>query len=98
MITPFDMFWTVVALYMWLATAVLCATVAENKRRSMGGWFFTGLLTGVMGLIAIAGMPARSAEEVEHAKLTTAPMGIGPALICSVLIVGAFGMLVYVSQ
>lgn len=41
----------------WLTCAVLCAIVAGSKNRSTGGWFMIGLLTGVLGLIAAAGVP-----------------------------------------
>ena len=35
----------------------LCAYLAEQKGYSTGAWFFVGLLFGVLGLIACAGLP-----------------------------------------
>lgn len=47
-----------VFLIVWLICGVLCAVVAGSKNRSSGGWFVIGCLTGILGLIAAAGVAA----------------------------------------
>jgi hypothetical protein len=44
---------------MALACSILAAVVASAKNRSVFGWFLIGMLTGIFGLIAAVGMPAR---------------------------------------
>ena len=68
---------------------MVSAIVAEAKNRNAGGWFLVGLFFSLLGLIGIAGMPARTKEEVEREKIETAPIGAVPGFICVVLVVGA---------
>lgn len=42
-----------------LVSAFLAATIARQKARHSGKWFFAGLLFGLLGLIASAGLPDR---------------------------------------
>lgn len=42
-----------------LASAFLAATIARQKARNSRSWFVAGLLFGLMGLIAAAGIPDR---------------------------------------
>lgn len=52
------------AIYFWLVCAFLSGGVAQAKGRSGILWFIVGLLFGLFGLIAAAGMPTWR-EEVE---------------------------------
>lgn len=49
-------------VFMWAASAVFCAVVAAAKGRSGVGWFLLGAVFGVVGLVAVSGLPP-----VEHA-------------------------------
>ena len=42
-----------------LASAFLAATIARQKARNSRMWFVAGLLFGLLGLIAAAGLPDR---------------------------------------
>ena len=42
-----------------LASAFLAATIARQKARNSRSWFVAGLLFGLLGLIAAAGIPDR---------------------------------------
>ena len=44
-------------------SAFLCAAVADAKGRDSAGWAFVGLVTGILGLIAVAGLPTLTAEK-----------------------------------
>lgn len=52
-----------------MVCGLLSLTLAKQKGYSEAGWFFVGVLTGVLGLIAIAGMPltATAASEIQKA-------------------------------
>lgn len=50
------------ALILWLVCAVLSAMIASRKGRSAVGWFFIGLLTGILGPIIVACLPDATAE------------------------------------
>lgn len=68
-------------LIIWFMQAVVCAgfvsTVAEAKGLRAGSWAVSGLLFGVIALIAVAGMPVRERRvgsaitDVESAKKTS---------------------------
>ena len=60
MFTGADIFWMAVAVYSMLASACLCAGVAGAKKLNTAAWLFVGLFTGLLGVIAVAGMPART--------------------------------------
>ena len=45
---------------------ILCAYVANEKNREGLSWFFIGLFTGILGLIAIAGTPSK--QEIDNLK------------------------------
>lgn len=51
-------------IFFILLHSIICAFfatwLAEEKGLSSGLWFVIGLLTGIIGLITIAGMPAKS--------------------------------------
>jgi uncharacterized membrane protein YeiB len=40
-------------LILWVACAIICAIVANLKGRSVVGWFFLGLLFGLLAVIII---------------------------------------------
>jgi hypothetical protein len=52
-------------IIVWVAQCLICAIfsaiIGAEKGRSGGGYFFCGLLFGVLGLIFAAGMPATKA-------------------------------------
>ena len=51
---------------LWLVSAFaagfLTAEVADSKGRNYNSWFVVGFLTGVLGLIAAAGLPDELAD------------------------------------
>ena len=51
-----------IAMGVWLLCGILAAMVANAKHRSVIGWLLLGTLTGIFGLLAIAGMPALVAD------------------------------------
>lgn len=42
--------------------AVICALAAKPRNRNQGDWFFIGLVTGALGLIALLSMGKAEAE------------------------------------
>ena len=44
-------------ILIWLAFAVVCALIAPGKNRNAVGWFFWGILGGVVSLIVLLAMP-----------------------------------------
>ena len=50
--------WSIMVIVHCILCAILCGVVAGSKNRSEANWAGVGLLTGVLGLIAIAGIPA----------------------------------------
>ena len=52
--------------------ALFCMTVAKQKGYSEAGWFFAGLITGILALIAIAGMPLSASAKAELQKAVAA--------------------------
>lgn len=48
-----------------LVTGGLSATLAEKKNHNAGSWFLIGLLFGIFGLIAAAGLPLQLSESKE---------------------------------
>ena len=50
-------FWSIVG-------AVLCAAIAGFKGRSVVGWLFIGLLSGLLGVIVIACIPSLPANTI----------------------------------
>lgn len=61
--------WTIMVIVHCILCAILCGAVAGSKNRSAGNWAGVGLLTGVLGLIAIAGMPAIADKEKDLTDL-----------------------------
>jgi hypothetical protein len=68
------------ALLFWsMAGAAACAAIASFKGRSIIGWLFIGLFTGLLGVIVIAcipPLPQSSNDEASSAQqgpLTMAP-------------------------
>jgi hypothetical protein len=63
---------------------MLCAVVATAKGRNALGWLVLGLLTGVFGLIAVAGMPPLdpSAPRTPHGPQASDIGGLAVALGC----------------
>jgi len=54
-----DGIWFPLLLAQAFACAVLCGVVADAKRLNVSAWVFSGLVFGVLGLIAAAGMPGK---------------------------------------
>ena len=53
-------FWTGLWVALGIAaviSAMLCSYLADVKGHSAAGWFVAGLATGIMGVIAAAGLP-----------------------------------------
>jgi hypothetical protein len=57
----------VVMIIVTFLCAILCGVVAQAKGRGGGSWFLAGLFTGVLGLIAIAGMPGSGTDRRRRA-------------------------------
>lgn len=55
-------------IFLWLAAAVLTAIAANARGRSAIAWFFIGLLSGFLGLIAVLVM-----GKIEPKPTTDAP-------------------------
>ena len=47
---------------------VLCGYIATEKKRSGGSWFVIGLFLGIIGLIALAAIPALTEEELKRRR------------------------------
>jgi biotin transporter BioY len=47
-------------LLVWIAAAALCGWLASRKGRNVGAWVVIGLLTGVIGVVVIAALPAQA--------------------------------------
>jgi hypothetical protein len=60
-----DLTLTPILAFQAAISGFLCMTVARQKGYSDAGWFFTGLVTGISGVIAIAGMPLTASAEAE---------------------------------
>jgi len=41
----------------WIASALFCGLVANEKGYSNVAWFFGGIVFGIIALIAVAGLP-----------------------------------------
>jgi hypothetical protein len=41
----------------WVLCGALCAFVASQKGRSVGGWFVLGCIGGIFSIIAICAVP-----------------------------------------
>ncbi|MFQ6007497.1 MAG: hypothetical protein ACE5K8_00950, partial [Candidatus Zixiibacteriota bacterium] len=57
--------------------AILCAVVAGAKNRDTSGWAVVGLITGILGLIAIAGMPSlpeKKTVKIEGNNIVSQPV------------------------
>ena len=64
--------WQDIQVYFWVGFAIsavtcggLSAYVADSKGHNSGPWLILGLLFGVLGLIAAAGLPNRQDPEVD---------------------------------
>lgn len=55
------MFWSIIG-------AILCASIAGFKGRSVVGWLFIGLLSGLLGVIVIACIPALPTKATTAAR------------------------------
>ena len=55
-------------IVIWIICAVVCAVIAESKNRSAVGWFFIGLVLGILGVILVAVLPspAQSVQPMAH--------------------------------
>lgn len=51
---------------LWIACAVICAGVASSKGRSGVGWFFLGLLLGLIGVVIVLCLPPLNDQVVHH--------------------------------
>lgn len=51
-----------------IACGIFCAFIADAKGRNFIGWGVVGLATGIIGLIAICGMPKASLTVVATLK------------------------------
>ena len=47
----------IIFFIIWIASALFCALVANEKGYSNVAWFFGGLIFGFIALIAVAGLP-----------------------------------------
>lgn len=57
----------VLIVLLWIVCGGVAAFLAWTKDRSVGAWFFGGLLLGPVGVIAAA--CARSGDDVENNRL-----------------------------
>ena len=49
--------------FIWVVCGLVCAFIASEKKRNVGGWLVIGLVFGLLGLVAIAAVPS-----IEEAK------------------------------
>ena len=56
--------WTIIIVIQALVCGILSAAVANSKKRDVGGWFFIGLIFGVLGLITAACISVLNKEEI----------------------------------
>lgn len=60
-------------IVVWIASAVLCAYVAGQKRRDRVSWFLAGLFFGVFAIIAVVAVPALTEEERQERERAAMP-------------------------
>lgn len=60
--------WTVVIVVQAIVCGILSATVANSKIRDVGGWFFIGLIFGILGLLAAIGISGLEKIKLESIK------------------------------
>jgi hypothetical protein len=58
---------TVLLVLLWVGCGGIAAFLALTKGRSVGAWFFCGLLLGPVGVIAAA--LARDQDSIDHTQL-----------------------------
>lgn len=46
-----------VAVWIWLASVILCGIVAREKKRLTIAWVIAGIFFGPLALLAISGLP-----------------------------------------
>lgn len=46
-------------LFLWIASAFFCASLASHKGHNAVAWFFGGFFCGPLALIAAVGLPDR---------------------------------------
>lgn len=59
--------WLIVLLAFWVACAIASGYIAKNKGYSYNLFALLGLLTGVIGLVITAVLPAKAADNAGNA-------------------------------
>lgn len=67
-------------LILWLASAIVSAIIASNKRRSAIGWFVLGLIFGIFAVAVIAVL--RPLTPSEAAIANHGPRAVLPEKTC----------------
>lgn len=57
-------------ILVWLASAVLCGYVADQKGRNAAGWAAAGFLFGIFAVIAIAVVPKSEEKQCTKKNLS----------------------------
>jgi len=62
------------SILFWLLLGGICSRIAKKRNRNPLGWFFIGMLLGVIGLIILYVLPAKNEESLEEASPVPAAM------------------------
>ncbi len=57
-------------IFLWVLLSVITAVLANNKGRSVAGWFFVGMLLGPLGLVLVL-MVSKDEAALEQRSLAS---------------------------